>query len=280
MLFVFGFSIFLAACYQPKEGCLDLWATNFSIDADESCDDCCTYPKLKVALLNRLTANNPDGIFNLDSLYPTPFDESRFFKISDVKFYLSSLELIKTDGSQVTVSDSTWADLSSNPAGVSGVWLRSSLAWLNRRNSNTASLGSALTEGSFSGVSFYIGLTGLEPYAIPDSMPLGHPLALQPPDSTNWAPSTGYLFNQIEFFRDTLSTTPKSVIKITAPDAVLVDISAGFELRRGRDITVNLRVNYLDWFAGVDFSRDDDSVIRQKILTNLYSSFQLLSIQQ
>ncbi len=33
-------------CYQPVEGCVEPWATNYDILADDLCDDCCTRPKV------------------------------------------------------------------------------------------------------------------------------------------------------------------------------------------------------------------------------------------
>ena len=43
-----------AGCYEPIEGCLDVRATNFDLNADRSCpDNCCEYPELRLKLLHR-----------------------------------------------------------------------------------------------------------------------------------------------------------------------------------------------------------------------------------
>ena len=45
-------AVLLSACYEPTEGCLDVRATNFDLDADEGCADCCTYPELSLRFEN------------------------------------------------------------------------------------------------------------------------------------------------------------------------------------------------------------------------------------
>ncbi len=37
-------------CYEPTEGCLEVWATNYDVLADNLCDDCCTPPELRVRI--------------------------------------------------------------------------------------------------------------------------------------------------------------------------------------------------------------------------------------
>jgi hypothetical protein len=39
-------AITIIGCYQPSEGCIESWATNYDILADDLCDDCCTRPKV------------------------------------------------------------------------------------------------------------------------------------------------------------------------------------------------------------------------------------------
>ena len=40
------------SCYSPVDGCLDPEATNYSIDADNPCDDCCNLPILNVSVFH------------------------------------------------------------------------------------------------------------------------------------------------------------------------------------------------------------------------------------
>lgn len=42
--------IFLSSCYEPIDGCIDILSTNYQLDADNECDDCCTFPNLRLRL--------------------------------------------------------------------------------------------------------------------------------------------------------------------------------------------------------------------------------------
>ena len=61
----------LSACYEPEEGCLDVAAKNFQVDADLNCpDDCCEYPNLKLLLSHRVgPQGNDEPIRYIDSVY-------------------------------------------------------------------------------------------------------------------------------------------------------------------------------------------------------------------
>ncbi|HMV23421.1 MAG TPA: hypothetical protein PKA71_03780, partial [Saprospiraceae bacterium] len=55
MLFLSSVVLFFTACYQPKEGCLDINATNFDATADEEC--CCQYPVLQLKFKHFASGN-------------------------------------------------------------------------------------------------------------------------------------------------------------------------------------------------------------------------------
>lgn len=46
-------SIAWISCYQSQEGCLDTYARNYSVVADNDCEDCCIYPALSVYIASR-----------------------------------------------------------------------------------------------------------------------------------------------------------------------------------------------------------------------------------
>lgn len=46
-------SVCLFSCYQNQEGCLDVYASNYSLIADDACEDCCTYPSLSLNIRTR-----------------------------------------------------------------------------------------------------------------------------------------------------------------------------------------------------------------------------------
>lgn len=46
VLLTFIWSVF--GCYSRNEGCLDIYATNYEVNADEKCEMCCQYPALQL----------------------------------------------------------------------------------------------------------------------------------------------------------------------------------------------------------------------------------------
>ncbi len=44
ILGIFLLTIVMISCYEPVEDCLDINASNYNVNADNPCDDCCSYP--------------------------------------------------------------------------------------------------------------------------------------------------------------------------------------------------------------------------------------------
>ena len=90
----------IGGCFTRTEGCLDIAAENFDLNADRSCDTCCTYPPISISLSQKWQDVN----FNTDSIYTDVNGDS--FKIRDLKYFLSSFSW--TDAGDVVYSiDST-----------------------------------------------------------------------------------------------------------------------------------------------------------------------------
>ena len=93
-------ALFNWGCYSKVEGCLDIAAENFDLNADRSCDDCCTYPSISLSLSQKWNDNN-------FSLNDTLFDiHNNPYKIADLDYILSSFFWTDHEGVQYTV-DST-----------------------------------------------------------------------------------------------------------------------------------------------------------------------------
>lgn len=74
----------MQSCTTREPGCLDIAASNFDLDADRPCDDCCTYPSLTLTLTQKWDDRN----FNLSDLL---FDKNNQpYKIQDLRYFLSS----------------------------------------------------------------------------------------------------------------------------------------------------------------------------------------------
>ncbi len=76
--------LLLTGCVTRERGCLDIAASNFDLDADQACDDCCVYPVATLTLTQQYDGFN----FRIsDTLYDT---NGSPYKIRDMKYILSS----------------------------------------------------------------------------------------------------------------------------------------------------------------------------------------------
>lgn len=86
-----GVMLLLTQCYEREEACLDLLAQDYTITADDACDECCTYPEIQLRVFPMLG----DSLFNMDTLVFNEAGQSYF--IRDVVIILSKFELAIAD---------------------------------------------------------------------------------------------------------------------------------------------------------------------------------------
>jgi len=95
-------SIMMVGCNIKQEGCLDIAAENFDLNADKSCDGCCTYPSVSVSLSQKWNSEN----FNIDTSVTYPDIHGLQYKIIDLRYLLSSFVWIDEDGEMYTIDSS------------------------------------------------------------------------------------------------------------------------------------------------------------------------------
>ncbi len=76
------------ACVDPSEGCTDPFSSNYQLDADKSCEDCCTYPSFS------LSTQYLYGEENIDSSLYYQNTASSYFKLRSFYLVLSEFLLI------------------------------------------------------------------------------------------------------------------------------------------------------------------------------------------
>lgn len=97
LLILIGF----IGCYVPSEGCLEFWAINYDVLADEPCtvEECCTQPKLSLAI-EYYKNDSTKYQFN-DTLYHTPSD--KYYALLSSNLFTHSYTLYNTDGEEVSL---------------------------------------------------------------------------------------------------------------------------------------------------------------------------------
>jgi len=266
------------SCYQSQEGCLDVLATNFDVTADIDCclEDnvcCCTYPTLNLAIDHKLTADTSLN-FALGSPL-TVDDSSHFFIVDDIKFYLTNLHLVNTTtGEEAGVEDSIELYVIDDLGNLVTTTVEDNFSLINR-NQFSYPLGEFRSSGIYDALRFDVGIAGLANHTLTDSLATNHALSIQT-DTLQIDPVSGYIFNKIDLRRDTVSSTATNRIEILDLIAVQLALNEPITIANGFDITINLRMNHLDWYTGINFVTDTDEQIVNKIVLNTTNVFKIV----
>ncbi|MBP7273182.1 MAG: hypothetical protein KA974_05040 [Saprospiraceae bacterium] len=250
----------LTSCYESREGCLDANATNYDVSADENC--CCQYPNLKLTLTHRA-----DTVFIYpDSIYTNNIGKS--FSIKNFKYYISDVQLQKTDGTVISNNDSLTVFSYENGNIIQKkIW--NNFVYVDRGVATTI-IGSFSHTGQYSKVLFKVGVVAEANHILPDTLlPNNHALLR---DKGMYIDSlVGYNHIQLRYVltTDTITTTVFGIGAVTS-----VELPWEHTLRYGYDLDVPILANYLRWFDDVTFDESQE-VLRAKLLTNTPKVFSI-----
>ncbi len=251
------------SCKEKEEGCMDITAVNWDAAADKPCEDCCTYPSLTVSYEHNLG----DTIVLYDSIYVDDFDND--FLITGLRFYLSDFTLF-SDNTEYRPTDSLAVELFSNN-GVE-VNLEDNFALVSKFTSNST-IGTFLnTDLTIDSLGFSLGLNSLANTVNPTSVTVGKPLAIDS-DSMFQSALEGYIFAKIGIVTDTM-TMDTTVYRIIGNDN-LVNMRFVWEkdLVRGENVVIPIKLDYRQWFTGINFATDTYDIIEEKFVENLANAF-------
>lgn len=268
----------LPACFEPVEGCLDVSAVNYQVDADEPCPDCCAYPQIKLDVLHKIVL--PDTALNLE--YDTEYRDGAGnpFQISRIEFYLSDLQLIRPNGDSAGVIDTLLLPFESPDGAVELVEVKDHFALLDPGDFAQQQLGRIQAEGLFASLRFTLGVAGLANLIPPAAYPEEHPLA-EPALYVD--AETGRLLSRLQLYRiEGAADTLRTDIRIAAsPRFLALPLEPpAFQLDPGFSPRIRLQVDYLTWFDGVDLAADSEEQIASKIVINMTDSFSVINVTE
>lgn len=256
-----------AACYEPREGCLDIEATNFDAAADNNC--CCTYPALRLTLLPRYDTL----VWKPDTAYE--ISPGRWFRIHQAVFYLADFQMVQ-NGVALPVSDT----LGLSVLGAAGDTLRTVFTndfQLIRRTTTTYTVGTFRPSGAFESVRFRVGLPDAAQRIIPALTPDGHPL--RPQNEGLWlGPDTGYVALKLVVSRDTLPGTVPDTLVFSRPEfaSVVLQSDDVFRHESGYDFSLKLVADFRELFRDVDLTTGDIPAWKLRIVANLPKALRVL----
>ncbi len=262
-LFLLLLAATFTACFEPREGCLDISATNFDAGADKDC--CCVYPKLVL----RVDQVYDTLLFRNDLLYPA--SNGALFRIKSIAFYLSDFQVFQ-NGQSFRVSDTLTLNTFSGNDTTAQLFINDFK--LVRRSPLDYAIGTFQQDGNFEEVNFRLGLSNDAQKVIPFKAPANHPLAAQT-DSLWRGQNNGFVFLQAVVVRDSMASTQADTLRFLQADLgqPFIGGTGVFVHPTGYDFPLKLRVDYKQMFEGVNWSVHDISAWKSTIIANLPSTF-------
>jgi hypothetical protein len=258
---------------EEDPGCLDVQATNYQVDAEDPCGDCCEYPELRVSLRHRWVREDTTLAFGNDTTLF--FLNGYSLQFPTVQYYLTNIRLVRADGTEVMLDNELDVTIGSG-TDTSTVTIPDNVVLVEAGSFRTYVPGSYRYEGSFTELRFEVGVTEPALRATPNAFPDNHPLAARTP--AMYSAADGYTFSRIAVLTNPVDTLPR-VIKTTESQTVqTVSLPIVFTLDRGFNTSISLAVNYRAWFSGVDWDSQSDAEIAGLIVGNQPSSFSVISI--
>jgi hypothetical protein len=246
------FILILGACYEKQEGCLDFRASNYSFSADEPCEDCCTFPKLRLSVKHEWG----DTTLMSDSIYLTQSDQ--YVQILESKFYITDLRLTILD-EEATVSEVISAkDLEGNSIEVSAA---NALVQTSRFNYD---LGTFEESTTYERIKFNVGVDG-------EYLSENISTDVEMFDDSTYV-YTNFRMEVIldQIARDTI------IFELTGKELVeQIEIDGTIDVPLGVDYSIPIVANYQVLLENVDLKNLNSTAERKKVKENLKRFFNI-----
>lgn len=272
LFLIIGLVIFLSAC-EEDPGCLDVQASNYQVDAEDPCGDCCTYPAFRLSLRHRWSSLDTVLTFSVDTTVFSTVDQD--LRFDGLHFYLSGIRLVRADGSTLSVFDDSQVTLERAGDSVR-VDVKEDVLLAAAGSFRTHVLGSYRGEGIFESIQFEFGAPAQVASASPDLFPDRSPLAAQTPSM--YDENQGYRTFRVSVYPDRQDTSPRIISAFSSDTLPTITLPISFQLDRGYFTDISLAIDYRNWFEGLDWTNLTDEEAANFILDQLQNSVQVISV--
>jgi hypothetical protein len=245
-------------CYEHPEGCMDVRAKNFNVDADDPCDNCCTYPSLE------LSVNHLYDTLNIDTT--TVFEHGgKFYIIRSLNLYFSDFMLL--DGASfdsASINETIEILFKANDENYERVVFP--VAKVNLGRSDAYKLGTFKFADDFQKLSFDFGITKSVNHANMERIPTTNGL-YQNQDSMYINQTEGFYFLKMTIesedglVRDLRISGDEQLIKLNFDHL--------FAFSDRLDKLIDLYIRYDIWFENIDFVLESTTSIEEKLINKL-----------
>ena len=268
------------SCADPEEGCIDVLARNFDLEADLDCclveeECCCTYPSLRLNLFYKGTATDTLGQaatnIRLDQYYPLE-NLTDSVRIDSFSLFISNLQIISnTEADTLQLIESLELSFIDAEGEEQSSSFQDNIALVSMP-AFSVDIGTYRSDISFDEVLFDIGLrpalASIDPTSVDNNHPLGGEYTVLF-DSTTMR----FLTGRIGF---TLKNGEMEQVYAQNLDPFKSDSEqflSPISINKGENLDILMRINVLDIFKGIifDIPSDDAALILNENLTSSIS---------
>lgn len=251
---------FLQSC-GSVEGCNEPLAKNYNAEADKVC--CCEYYQLRFDMAHVSDAAGTA----FSPLAPYSDADGHVYQVKSAALLLSSVSLIRSDGTSAEVGDSILLPLQSSTS----EWFADDFSLL-LPGTFINKIGSFTHFGPYEKVRFLVGLAGNAATTKGEDLSdATNPLAASNSTAMYDSNSDAYNFGRWEIIKSTLSDTTFYVLR----DTVWVELPYNVTAFDGVDTRIPIQFNYTRLFDGISFVNDDSTTVVQKIKNNTRHAFSI-----
>jgi hypothetical protein len=245
------------ACYDSKEGCLDVKAVNFDPTADRNC--CCEYPRLVLTTLHAWGT----GLMTYQVPLAIPVGDS--IVIRSLRWYASDISM-STAAGRISIIEAD--NLPQRNSGKLEV--KKNIALVDRNELNYP-LSTYTASGTTNLLQFMIGLPAGYNNLIIDSIS-SHPLARQS-DTMYDDASNRYLHTKIVF--EAVKTKKLYSLTWTSSEAQLpISLAYNKVIEAGENLPLPIRIDYKRWWTGVTLDMQPNQMV-SRIRSNIAGSISI-----
>jgi hypothetical protein len=259
-LIVFVFLLMLSNwhCYEHEEGCKDVRATNYSVSADDPCEDCCKYPPLI------LQFSHVRGQETIDTNYI--WESPRPFRIRSLNFYLSGFTLEEGQIHDDVSIEETIEILPMDAPDQNYLPVVFPVAKINLGRTSSYTLGTFRHADVYGGLRLDFGLEETVNHARMDRIP-GSSALYQNQDSMYINQESGFYFLKMDL--DFPDEDEKNIRILGDAHRISLNFMQDFDFSERENRVFSLTLDYEQWFESVDFWNEPEEMIVAKLLNNL-----------